>query len=294
MIWGTAGSTSFFLKKSCLETKRFSRFAWRESDVVRPKTVEGRKDLQSFSKHSGTPITRVTMRPVSGLAILSLNPSLQMKLTDDYAAGNTDAHKRPVDERYRLFASINVGTKWAGTVSFWFRANLMKSLVTLALIAATCASLAQEGKSAASPRWANVSSNYRRFEEIKPKFVNSGEVSIFLSRLWPNGAAQLERFNQDTGEWESGDWGITCGTVAQATVPIEIKPHSEQEIQVYWQLSTDKWENPQHFVVFHSTEQRPLGGKYRFVLRYALQPWTLVHHPSATYNFTSLEFVLTP
>jgi hypothetical protein len=46
------------------------------------------------------------MRPVSGLAILSLNPSLQMKLTDDYAAGNTDAHKSPVDERYRLFTPV--------------------------------------------------------------------------------------------------------------------------------------------------------------------------------------------
>jgi hypothetical protein len=88
------------LKKSCLQTKRISRHAWRGDDVVRPKTVEGRKDFQSFSKHSKTPITRVTMRPVSGLAILSLNPSLQMKLTDDYAAGNTDAHKSPVDERY--------------------------------------------------------------------------------------------------------------------------------------------------------------------------------------------------
>ena len=87
------------MKKFCWETKRFSRHAWRVSDVVRPKTVEGRKDLQSFSKHSRTPITRVTMRPVSGLAILSPNPSLQMKLTDDYAAGNTDAHKSRVDER---------------------------------------------------------------------------------------------------------------------------------------------------------------------------------------------------
>src|ERR1035438_2015143 len=108
MISGTAGSTSFFLKKSCLETKRFSRHAWRVNDVVRPKTVEGRKDLQSFSKHSRTPITRVTMRPVSGLAILSLNPSLQMKLTDDYAAGNTDAHKSPVDERYGLDRSVGL------------------------------------------------------------------------------------------------------------------------------------------------------------------------------------------
>ena len=43
------------------------------------------------------------MRLVSGLAILSLSPSLQIKLTDDYPAGNPDAHKRPVDERYRLW-----------------------------------------------------------------------------------------------------------------------------------------------------------------------------------------------
>ena len=65
--------------------------------------MEGRKDLQSFSKHSTIPITRVTMRLVSGLAILSPNPSLQLKLTDDYAAGNADAHKNPVIERYRLW-----------------------------------------------------------------------------------------------------------------------------------------------------------------------------------------------
>jgi len=63
------------------------------------------------------------MRPVSGLAILSLNPSLQMKLTDDYAAGNTDAHKSPVNERYRLISLIgrssdkNVIRKVAGTQS---------------------------------------------------------------------------------------------------------------------------------------------------------------------------------
>lgn len=61
--------------------------------------MEGRKDLRSFSKRSKTPIIRVTMRPVSGLAIVSLNPSLQMKLTEDCAAGTIDAHKSPVDER---------------------------------------------------------------------------------------------------------------------------------------------------------------------------------------------------
>lgn len=103
-----AGSMSFFSKKSCLETKHFSRYAWQANDVVRPKTVEGRKDLQNFSEHSLTPMTRVTMRPVSGLAILSLNPSLRMKLTDDYAAGNTGAHKSRVGERNRLVTTPTV------------------------------------------------------------------------------------------------------------------------------------------------------------------------------------------
>ena len=73
-----------------------------------PEDCGGPQGFAEFSKHSRTPITRVTMRPVSGLAILSLNPSLQMKLTDDYAAGNTDAHKSPVDERYRLIATVDI------------------------------------------------------------------------------------------------------------------------------------------------------------------------------------------
>ncbi len=98
MISGTAGSTSFSLKRFCWETNRFSRYAWRVNDVVHPKTVGDRKDLQHFSKHSRTPLILVTMRPVSGLATLFLNPSLQMTLTDDYAAGNTDADKSRVDE----------------------------------------------------------------------------------------------------------------------------------------------------------------------------------------------------
>ena len=170
----------------------------------------------------------------------------------------------------------------------------MKRLVTVVFVALASALLGQEAKSAASLEWANVSSGYHRFEDLKPELVNKGEVSIFLSRLWPDGSAQLERFNQETGNWETGEWGITCGTVAQPTVPIEIKPQSQNEIHVYWQLSTDKWENPKYFVLFHSLERRPLEGKYRFVLRYAEQPWTLVHQPSAIYRFGSPEFVLVP
>ena len=73
------------------ERNRFSRFVWRVNDVVHPKTVVGRKDLQRFSKQSRMPITLITRKPVSGSAILCLNPSLQTKLIDDCAVENFDA-----------------------------------------------------------------------------------------------------------------------------------------------------------------------------------------------------------
>jgi hypothetical protein len=88
--FGDGWQHELLLEEVLLGDETFQQHAFRVNDVVRPKTVEGRKDLQSFSKHSRKPITRVTMRPVSGLAILSPNPSLQMKLTNDDAAGNTD------------------------------------------------------------------------------------------------------------------------------------------------------------------------------------------------------------
>lgn len=140
--------------------------------------------------------------------------------------------------------------------------------------------------------WRNVLPRYRSFKEIKPTLVNAGDVPIYLSRLYPDGAAHLQRFDEAKSEWENGDWSITCGTVANAGVPIEIKARSNREIVVYWQLSTDDWDNPKRFVVLHSREDRPLSGRYRFTLRYALEPWTLVHRPSATYTLTSTEFIV--
>lgn len=37
-------------------------------------------------------------------------------------------------------------------------------------------------------------------------------------------------------------------------VEIKLKLLNSGEVSVYWQLSTDKWEAPQHFVVFRSLE----------------------------------------
>jgi hypothetical protein len=112
---------------------------------------------------------------------------------------------------------------------------------TIALLVAggTFSSLHGE-KPQRSLQWVDLSATYSRFEDIKPKLINKGKVSVFLSRLYPDGSARLQRFNSETGRWEPGEWSITCGVVSQATVPIEIKPNSEREIQVYWQLSTDR------------------------------------------------------
>jgi hypothetical protein len=169
----------------------------------------------------------------------------------------------------------------------------MKTHLALLMLALANLLSAQEAPLAApSFQWMNMAPSYRSLDEIKPTLVNRGKSSVYLSRFWPNGSAQLQRFDEASGEWEMGDWGITCGTVAQPTLPIEIKPNSQRHIRVYWQLSTDKWENPQHFVVFSSLEQRPIEGKYRFVLRYSLQPWTLVHHPFTIFYLFSPAFVL--
>lgn len=169
---------------------------------------------------------------------------------------------------------------------------MRKSLVLILL--GLISSFAQEvPKSPDSLRWKHVSSQYRNFDEIKPVLINDGDVSVFLSRLWPDGSAQLERFNETTGVWEYGGWGSRCGVVSHATIPIEISPHTERKIQVYWQLSTDDWDKPKHFIVIESSEKRPLKGKYRFALRYSLKPWTLIQRPGPIYTIVSPEFLVT-
>jgi len=138
--------------------------------------------------------------------------------------------------------------------------------------------------------WQDVAPRYKTFVEIKPVLINSGPNSIFLSRIWPHSAAQLERLSEETGNWESGSWSGGCGSVANATKPIEIKSHTERQIIVDWELSTD--EGNKHFVAATSRAERPIPGTYRFVLRYSLEPWTLISHPRLIYEAISPEFVV--
>src|SRR5260221_6522391 len=76
--------------------------------------------------------------------------------------------------------------------------------------------------------WKNIAPTYKTFAEIKPVLINLGTRSIFLSRIYPYGYAQLERYYEPTGKWERGSCGIERCAVAQAMDPIEIKPHRRQ------------------------------------------------------------------
>ena len=141
-------------------------------------------------------------------------------------------------------------------------------------------------------KWENIAPKYGNLAEIKPILANQETKSLFLSRLWPNGSAQLERYNEAMHTWEPGKWGITCGVVHDPTLPIEIRAGTEYDVHVYWQLSTDDWDHPKHFVVNESLEKRPITGKYKFILRYSLEPWTVVHHPKRIYAIESPEFIV--
>ena len=169
----------------------------------------------------------------------------------------------------------------------------MKRFLVLVLLSFISASDQTGSQPSAKLKWENVSSQYTSFDQINPVLVNEGQASIFLSRIWPHGSAQLQRRNEATGKWESGNWGRGCGTVNDATIPIEIKPQAEREIHVYWQLSTDDWDKPKHFEVNDSLERRPLKGRYKFALRYSMKPWTVVHRPGPIYWIVSPEFLLT-
>jgi hypothetical protein len=168
-----------------------------------------------------------------------------------------------------------------------------KRILVLLLLSFTSVVAQTDTPISATLKWKNVSSQYESFDQIKPVLVNDGKESIFLSRIYPHGSAQLSRFNEGTRKWEVGSWGIGCGVVNNATIPIEIKPQTERAIVVYWQLSTDDWDNPRRFVVYESLEERPLKGRYKFSLRYSMKPWTLAHRPGAIYMLESPEFQIT-
>jgi hypothetical protein len=166
----------------------------------------------------------------------------------------------------------------------------MKLLLVL-LIIIVPSSLGQNTSSGAKGiDWGNILHQYDRFDQIKPNLVNQSGQSIYLGRLYPDAFPRLARFDEASGKWELGEWSIRCGNVDKPTEPIEIKSGESFALSVSWQLSMDDWDHPKFFVAKDHETQRPLNGKYKLVLSYALTPWTLIHHPEHIYTIESPEF----
>jgi hypothetical protein len=179
------------------------------------------------------------------------------------------------------------------TRNTWFRnrRSIGVGVLALLLVPIFIALPAQVDATLHALAWKGIASRYNHFDRIKPVLINTGKSSVFLSRIWPHGSAQLQRFNEAGKTWESSNWSGGCGTVKDATVPIEVAAHSEHPIHVFWQLSTDDWDSPKYFVV-GSLDTRPLPGKYRLMLRYSVRPWTVGRSPGTIYFSTSPEFLI--
>lgn len=137
--------------------------------------------------------------------------------------------------------------------------------------------------------WKNVNPRYKKFNEIKPILVNGSDKSIYLHKIYPYYNAHLQRLNEETQKWEAGAKGIGCATVEKPFEPIEIKPNEERPVELAWELSTDNFEKPKFFELQDHETLRPLVGKYKIYLAYALDPWTLMNKPKQTYS-VSAEF----
>jgi hypothetical protein len=88
--FGDGWQHELLLEEVLLGDETFSRHAWRVSDVVRPKTVEGREDLLSSSKRWRMPITPIMRTSVRGSVILLLNPFPKKRSTGDYVGGSVE------------------------------------------------------------------------------------------------------------------------------------------------------------------------------------------------------------
>jgi hypothetical protein len=76
-----------------------------------------------------------------------------------------------------------------------------KRILVLLLLSFTGAFAQTDTPISAALKWKNVSSQYKTFDQIKPVLLNEGKESVFLSRIYPHGSAQLSRFNEGTRKW---------------------------------------------------------------------------------------------
>jgi hypothetical protein len=122
--------------------------------------------------------------------------------------------------------------------------------------------------------WQNPQHHYKTFDEVKPVIANNGPNSIFLSSLFSDGYAQLQRLNEKTNQYEVGRWTPVNATSGHRAEALEIRPQTQQLVDLNWKISVDNPRNPTHFIVDKTGAQRPIPGKYRFSFTYSPRSWS--------------------
>jgi hypothetical protein len=167
---------------------------------------------------------------------------------------------------------------------------IMKTITILLLLATplTSSAYSQQGRppSEIKAHFINVESEYQSLKEIKPLLENATDRSIYLFWFYPY-VVQLLRLNDETGGWEIGRegyaWSISYG-------PFEVKPGETFDLYVSWHIAFDSNSRPEHFVLRGRNIQRPVRGRYKFRMTYALEEWELSRPPEKIYEVESAEF----
>src|SRR6266508_6281889 len=153
-------------------------------------------------------------------------------------------------------------------------------------LAAVAAILCLAATSSDPMTWSHVEPEYRSFDAIKPVLTNSSSEPIYLSRTWPLAVPSLERFDEETKTWIAGAIGVRCGTVAHAHDPFVLRPGMRFAPGVNYGPAIDGRE-------FHPDAYPdatyPAEGRYRLVLRYAREPWTISKMPKQVFTTRSPE-----
>jgi hypothetical protein len=152
---------------------------------------------------------------------------------------------------------------------------------------------ARESKPWRALEFGHLARVYYSFEHIRPVVSNTGDRAVYLSSFHPQAAARLMRFNEGTGEWEYGEWARQCASVPNVGKPIEVLPGGSYWPAVFWQYSMDDWDKPTAFETADD-ERRPLAGRYKLSLSYALRPWVLGGSPGPIFSVKSEEFTVEP
>lgn len=139
--------------------------------------------------------------------------------------------------------------------------------------------------------WSNIDSVYNNFDSVQPHIINDSDKPVYFIRTRPFLGASVLRLNEKTREWETGSSLACCATVSNPDDVLDLGPNEGTRVnpdQAYIVTGPNRL----MFMLQDSLTLRPLAGRYKLRLLFALEPWTVVHTPGEVYSTDSPEFIV--